>query len=99
MGGTLTSGGPLTSNLEAAKAGNLITSDLGRGSTESGPTSTFDLIFKSDTLPVSDPPYKDAVTAGLAPIQAELPIGHPYTAYNVPNPAEVQSLTPKSSPK
>ena len=54
MGGTLTSGGPLTSNLEAAKAGKLLSSDLGRGSTETAPTSTFDLIFKSDTLSVGD---------------------------------------------
>jgi len=38
MGGTLTSGGPLTSNLEAARAGKLITSDLGRNSTETAPT-------------------------------------------------------------
>ncbi len=28
MGGTLTSGGPLTSNLESARAGNLVTSEL-----------------------------------------------------------------------
>jgi len=95
MGGTLTSGGPLTSNLEAAKAGNLITSDLGRGSTESSPTSTFDLIFKSDTLSVSDPQYKDAVTAALAPIQSDSRIVNLYTPYNVPTPAAAQSLTSK----
>ena len=93
MGGTLTSGGPLTSNLEAAKAGKLLSSDLGRGSTETAPTSTFDLIFKSDTLSVSDAQYKDAVTAALQPIQGDSRIVNLYTPYNVPTPAAAQSLT------
>ena len=48
MGGTLTSGGPLTSNLESARAGNLMTSDLA----SKKQTSTFLLILSSDTMAV-----------------------------------------------
>ncbi len=95
MGGTLTSGGPLTSNLEAARAGKLITSDLGRNSTETAPTSTFDLIFKSDSLSVSDQQYKDALTAALAPIQGDSRIVSLVSPYKVPSPAAAQSLTSK----
>ena len=57
MGGTLTSGGPLTSNLQSARAGNLITSELGVAKV----TSNFDLIFRSDSLTVTDPQYQAAV--------------------------------------
>jgi len=95
MGGTLTSGGPLTSNLEAARAGKLITSDLGRNSTETAPTSTFDLIFKSDSLSVSDQQYKDALTAALAPMQGDSRIVSLVSPYKVPSPAAAQSLTSK----
>jgi RND superfamily putative drug exporter len=95
LGGTLTSGGPLTSNLEAARAGKLITSDLGRNSTETAPTSTFDLIFKSDSLSVSDQQYKDALTAALAPIQGDSRIVSLVSPYKVPSAAAAQSLTSK----
>ena len=47
MGGTLTSGGPLTSDLEAARAGNLVSKELGSGATT---TSNFVLLFSSPTL-------------------------------------------------
>ena len=66
MGGTLTSGGPLTSNLESARAGNLISSELATGKA----TSNFVLIFTSKTGSVSDPAFKDAVTAALAHFHA-----------------------------
>ena len=56
-------------------------------------TSTFDLIFKSRTLAVSDPQYKDAVTAALAPIQSDSRIVNLFTPYNVPTAAAAQSLT------
>ncbi len=96
MGGTLQSGGPLKSNLESAKAGNLITSDISSTTTTtSAPTSTFDLIYRSDTLLVSDPAYKDAVNSSLAPIQSDPRILNLLTPYNVPSPAAAQSLTSK----
>jgi RND superfamily putative drug exporter len=90
MGGTLTSGGPLTSNLESARAGNLITSDLKSGSPA---TSNFVLIFSSTTLSVSDPAFKDAVTAALAPIQGDPRISSIITPYNAPNARVAQAFT------
>jgi RND superfamily putative drug exporter len=90
MGGTLTSGGPLTSNLESARAGNLITSDLKSGSPA---TSNFVLIFSSTTLSVGDPAFKDAVTAALAPIQGDPRISSIVTPYNAPNARVAQAFT------
>ena len=83
MGGTLTSGGPLRSNLQAAKASNLISSELNTGS-QAITTSNFDLIFKSDTLQVTDLQYKDAVDAALAPIQNAAHVVSIATPYSVP---------------
>ncbi len=97
MGGTLTSGGPLTSNLEAARAGKLVSSDLGHETATVPKTSSFDLIFKSGALPVSDPQFKDAVTTALAPIQSDSRIVSLLTPYNVPSPQAAQSLTSKDS--
>jgi uncharacterized membrane protein YdfJ with MMPL/SSD domain len=91
MGGTLTSGGPITSNLDSAKAANLVTADLGAAKV----TSTFDLIFRSNTLSVNDPAYKDAVTAALAPIQADSRIDKLIDPYTTTNPAVAQALTSK----
>jgi RND superfamily putative drug exporter len=93
MGGTLQSGGPLTSNLEAARASNLLNSQL--ASTNTKPTSTFDLIFKNDTLSVSDPNFQSAVTAALAPIKNDSRILSIVSPYNTPNPRVAQALTSK----
>ena len=89
MGGTLTSGGPLTSNLESARAGNLISSELSTGKV----TSNFDLIFTSKTELVSDPAFKDAVIAALAPIDGDPRITSMVTPYNAPSPRVAQALT------
>ncbi len=89
MGGTLTSGGPLTSNLESARAGNLVSSELAAGKV----TSNFVLIFTSQTQSVGDPVFKDAVTAALAPIQGDPRISSMVTPYNAPNPRVAQALT------
>ena len=94
MGGTLQSGGPLTSNLESAQASRLLSSDLSAGGGPTTPMSTFDLIYKSDTLMVGDPAYKDAVTASLQPIHLDPRINSLISPYNVPASA-VQSLTSK----
>ena len=94
MGGTLQSGGPLKSNLESAKAGNLINSDLQAGGGSTVPMSTFDLIFKSDTLMVTDPAYKQAVTAALDPIHLDPRINSLVSPYTVP-PQAAQNLTSK----
>ena len=91
-GGTLTSGGPLTSNLESARAGNLISSDLANNSKT---TSNFVLIFRSDTLLVGDAAFKDALSAALAPIQNDPRISSMVGPYNAPSPRAAQSLTSK----
>ena len=91
MGGTLTSGGPLTSNLDSFKASNLISSEFGAAKV----TSTFDLIFGSSTLKVSDPAYQDAVTAALAPIQSDPRITKLVDPYTSTNALVAQSLTSK----
>ena len=91
MGGTLTSGGPLTSNLQAYKAGNLVTNELGTAKV----TSNFDLIFRSDTLTVNDPQFQAAVTDALAPIEGDSRISKMITPYNAPNTMVAQAFTSK----
>ena len=91
-GGTLTSGGPLTSNLESARAGNLITSELANNSKV---TSNFMLIFRSDSLTVSDPAFRDAVLAALNPIQDDTRISSLVSPYNAPNASVASALTSK----
>ena len=89
MGGTLTSGGPLTSDLESARAANLVSSELAAGKI----TSNFVLIFTSKTDSVSDPAFKDAVTTALAPIQGDQRISSMVTPYNAPDARVAQALT------
>ncbi|HEY3084130.1 MAG TPA: MMPL family transporter [Candidatus Dormibacteraeota bacterium] len=91
LGGTLTSGGPLSSKLEAYQANRLISSELGGGNT-APTTSTFDLIFKSKTLSVSDGDYKAALTAALEPVQSDPRVVSIVTPYSVSGVA-AQSLT------
>ena len=91
MGGTLTSGGPLTSNLESARAANLMTNELAASTT----TSNFILIFTSKTASVSDPAFKDAVTSALVPIQGDSRISSIVTPYNAPNARVAQAFTSK----
>lgn len=92
MGGTLTSGGPLTSNLESARAGNLVSSELANNAKT---TSNFVLIFRSDTLPVSDPAFKAAVASALAPIQGDPRISSILDPYNAPSARVAQAFTSK----
>jgi RND superfamily putative drug exporter len=89
MGGALTSGGPLTSNLESARAGNLISSELAAGKV----TSNFVLIFSSSAQSVSDPAFKDALTSALAPIQGDPRIASMVTPYNAPDARIAQAFT------
>jgi len=89
MGGTLTSGGPLTSNLESARAANLITSEFATSKV----TSNFILLFTSKTESVGDPAFKAAVTAALAPIEGDSRISSLITPYNAPSPRIAQAFT------
>jgi RND superfamily putative drug exporter len=89
MGGTLTSGGPLTSNLESARAANLITSEFATSKV----TSNFVLLFTSKTESVSDPAFKAALTSALAPIEGDSRISSLITPYNAPSPRIAQAFT------
>ena len=90
MGGTLTNGGPLTSNLEAFKAQSLVTSNLpGNNKT----TSTFLLILRSDNLAVSDPAFKSAEQEAIAPIENDPRIASLIDPYNAPNPRIAAAFT------
>ena len=91
QGGTLQSGGPLTSNLESFQAFRLINNEFNNSSTQAA-TSTVDFIFKSDTQQVPDASYKDAVTAALAPIQGDRRVVRITSPYSVPEQA-ASSLT------
>lgn len=84
MGGTLQSGGPLSSNLESAKAQGLLNAQLNRGNANTRPTSTFNLIFKSDALKVGDAAYQSAVADALAPIQGDSRVVSVTTPYTDP---------------
>ena len=92
MGGTLTSGGPLTSNLESAQAANQISSELpGNGKQ----TSTFDLIFSSPTMSATDPAFSTAVASAIAPIQGDSRISSVLDPYSTSNPRVAQALISK----
>ena len=89
MGGTLTSGGPLTSNLESARAANIITSEFATSKV----TSNFVLLFTSKTESVSDPAFKAAVGSALGPIEGDSRISSLITPYNAPSPRVAQAFT------
>ena len=92
MGGTLTSGGPLTNNLEAFKAQGYITSNLpGNNKT----TSTFLLILRSETLSVQDPAFQSAAESAIAPIQGDPRIVSIIDPYSAPNPRIAAAFTSK----
>ncbi len=91
MGGTLQSGGPLTSNLESFQAFRAINSELHGGNTKVV-TSTFDLIFKSDSMSVTDASYQAALNQAIAPIQNDSRVVSIKSPYNV-GPQGATSLT------
>ena len=92
MGGTLTSGGPPTGDLEAVRAGNLVSKELGSGTST---TSNFVLIFSSPTLSVGDQAFKDGVNSALAPIQSDPRIAQITDPYNASDPRIAQAFTSK----
>jgi len=94
QGGNLTSGGPLRSKLESFQASQLTNDELNGGKSSAATTSNFDLIFKSDTLSVSDQRYQDAVAAALAPIQSDPRVVSIETPYGV-SAAVATALTSK----
>ena len=91
MGGTLQSGGPLTSNLESFQAFRAINSELNGGNTKVV-TSTFDIIFKSDSMSATDSAYQAAVTQAISPIVNDSRVVSIKSPYNVA-PQGATSLT------
>jgi len=92
MGGTLTSGGPLTSDLESQRAQNLLTNELQNNSRS---TSNFLLIFSSRTLQVTDPDFQSAVESALAPIKNDPRISSLTDPFNASNPRVAAAFTSK----
>jgi RND superfamily putative drug exporter len=93
MGGTLSNGGPVKSNLESARAKSLILAELAPAKKGQ---SSFLLIFGSSRQLVSDPGFKDAVIAALAPIESDARVTEILTPYNAPNPDLAQALSSKN---
>src|ERR687886_2976301 len=67
-GGTLTTGNPVTSNLEAARAQKLI--DL-QPRPDQTPVESFTLIFASPERQVGDPSFRAEVESAVAPLQRD----------------------------
>jgi putative drug exporter of the RND superfamily len=81
-GGTLNARPPGQSVLESDRAQDLITAQLGN---QSGPTgSTFQLVFKSSTLSVTDAQYQSALEAAVAPLRSDGRVTGIDTPYSVP---------------
>ncbi len=92
MGGTLTSGGPLTSDLESQRAQNLLSNELQNNSRS---TSNFLLIFSSKSLQVSDPAFRSAVETALAPIKDDPRVSSLSDPFNASNPRVAAAFTSK----
>jgi putative drug exporter of the RND superfamily len=81
-GGTLNARPPGQSVLESDRAQDLTTAQLGN---QTGPTgSTFQLVFGSPSLGVSDPGYQSALEAAVAPLRADSRVTGVETPYDVP---------------
>jgi RND superfamily putative drug exporter len=91
-GGTLTSGNPATSNLEAARAQKLI--DLQPTSGQAA-VESFMLIFASPDRQVGDPGFRADLESALAPVQRDPRVAGVHTPYDAPSPAAAQSLVSK----
>ncbi len=92
MGGTLTSGGPLTSNLESQRAQNLLSKELQNNSRS---TSNFLLIFSSRSLTVTDPAFQSAVESALGPIKDDPRVSSVTDPFNASNPRVAAAFTSK----
>jgi RND superfamily putative drug exporter len=88
-GGTLTSGNSERSNLEAARASNLIAKQI---SSAQPAGSSFLLIFASRAWSANDAAFRSAAESALAPIQHDSRVTAVFTPYNAPSPAAAQAL-------
>ena len=69
-------------HVESQRAADLMTAQLPKATNAGG--STFEILFSSPSLPVSDPSYRSAVEKTLAPLRADSRIRDIQTAYSVP---------------
>ncbi len=81
-GGQLTSGGPVSSNLQAARASKLVSSEITNKASSSG--TSFAIILHSDTLSATDPAFKTDALAALQQLRADKRVVSVTTAYDVP---------------
>jgi RND superfamily putative drug exporter len=88
-GGALSTAVPLRSDLEAARAAALVAAQPGAGSGG----SSFLLIFRSTTLTVADPRFRDEVARALAPIGHDPRVNSVLSPYDAPSPAAAGALT------
>ena len=89
-GGVLSTGGPLRSNLESARAQDLVHSEL---ATDKQAGSTFLLIFQSGQEKVADPAFESALKAAVAPLAADSRVTGLVSPYTARSPQQAQALT------
>ena len=88
-GGALTSGNSEKSNLESARATELVNQQLSSGRPAG---SSFLLIFSSKSQPATDPAFRSAVESALAPIEHAPHVTAVQTPYNAPTPPAAAAL-------
>ncbi len=91
-GGKLGNGNSLASDLEAARASNLINNQLSSGKPSQ---ASFLLIFGRPNRSVTDPSFQSEVESALAPIQSDPRVADIETPYNAKSPAIAQAYTSK----
>ena len=73
-------------NTESGRASQLLSSELPRAT--GAPTgASFTLVFRSETLAVADPAYRQAVTDALVPLRADARVTSIRTYYDAPTPS------------
>jgi len=90
-GGVLTSGSPIRSNLEAARAADLIAGEI---KSTSGPAgSSFILLFSSHRLDAVSPAFQQEVESALAPLQRDARVTKISNPYSVPADEQAQFVS------
>ncbi len=73
---------------ESGRASRLLSEDLPRATGPvTVPGASFTLVFRSETLAVTDAAYRQAVTDALAPLRADVRVTGVRTHYDTPQPA------------
>jgi putative drug exporter of the RND superfamily len=98
-GGTLAGNGGFGSDLPAGKAAQLINQEIHPQNTQAITSgSSFNLIFSSSSLAVSDSAFQSALEAAVAPLTTDARVTAVRTPYNVPE-IERPALISKDSHK